>query len=96
MHVAFRFQGHVVVDDVGNAFHVDPAGREIGRHEQTHASATEFAERPGSGILRFIAVDRVGSSPFLVQLLGHAVGAALGTGEDQGAVDLGASHQPQQ
>ena len=87
MHVALRNVRQVVVDHVADALDVDAARRDVGRDQRAHASGAEGGEHALALALRLVAVDRLGGEPGLGQRADHLVGAALGAGEDQRAVD---------
>src|SRR5688500_2526394 len=82
MDVALGVGRQLVVDDVGDARHVDAARGEIGGDQHACAAAAEVVERLLAGVLRLVAVDRLGAHAAILQRLGDAIGAALGAGED--------------
>ena len=61
---------------------VDAAGGDVGRHQHPGLAGAEQFQRPLAGILGLVAVDRLGDDAGLFQMLGDAVGAVLGAGED--------------
>src|SRR5437660_10753037 len=60
MDVALGVGRQLVVDDVGHADDVDAARGEIGGDQHAGAPAAEIVERLLAGILRLVAVDRLG------------------------------------
>ena len=82
MDVALGVGRQLVVDDVGHAVDVDAARGEIGGDQHAGLAAAEIVERLLAGVLRLVAVDRLGGDAAIFQRLGDAVGAALGAGED--------------
>src|SRR5690606_762848 len=80
--------GQLEVDHVADARDVDAARGDVGGDEDLGPAAPELVERPFALRLALVAVDRVGRDVRLGQLLHDAVGAVLGTGEDQHAVHL--------
>ena len=52
------------------------------------ASLLESGQGRGALRLRTVAVDHGGGKAFAIQILGQALGAALGAGEDQAAAGL--------
>ena len=83
--VTLGLVGKFVVDDVADAVDIDAARRDVGRHQGAHPTRLEIGQglltRP-CDLLPWIASAL---TPFS-QLLGQAVGAELGTGEDDGRV----------
>src|SRR5690625_3104358 len=61
VNVCFRFVWKIEVDDHGNAFDIDAARRDIGRHQNANAAAPELAESALAGSLGFVSVDRFGT-----------------------------------
>ena len=88
VHVAFRDVGQIEVDDVADAIDVDAAGGDVGRHQRSHPAVAEVLQHALALVLRLVAVDRFGRDAVLVQAADHLVGAVLGAGEDQHAVDF--------
>ena len=62
------------------------AAMSVATSTRTRAGAEVF-ERALAGALRLVAVDRLGADAGADQLLGDPVGAVLGAGEDEHAVD---------
>ena len=85
--VAFRNVRQVEVDDVADAFDVDAARGDVGGDQRAQASRAEGGERAFALILRFVAVDRLGGEAGLEERAHDLVGAALGAGEHEGALD---------
>ena len=75
------------VDDVGQAVDVDPAGGDVGRHEDRHPARLEVVQGPDPLGLAAVAVDRRGRDAVPLELLGEPVGAVLRAGEDERLVD---------
>ena len=82
MDVALGIGRQLEVDDMGHALHVDAARGEIGSDQDAGFAAAEIVERLLAGVLRLVAVDRLGAHATVFQRLGDAVGAALGARED--------------
>ena len=80
--VVLRLVGQVVVDDVGDAGHVDAARDDVGGDQHPDLAVAEGVERALAGVLRLVAVDRLGGDAVLGEVLRHPVGAVLGAGED--------------
>ena len=87
MDIAFGIGRQLEIDDVGHALHVDAARGEIGRDEDAGLAAAEIVERLLTGVLRLVAVDRLGAHAAVFERLGDAVGAALGAREDDDALE---------
>jgi hypothetical protein len=88
VHVCLGHLGQIEVDDVADLVDVDAAGRDVGRHQHADLAALEVGEGALAGVLRLVAVDRLGALAGLGQVLGDPVGAVLGAGEDQHPADL--------
>src|SRR5699024_8416991 len=69
---------HHARDDVD----VDAAGGHVGGDQHVHLAVPERAQCLLPGPLAEVAVDRCGSEPAIVQLVGHLGAGALGAGED--------------
>src|SRR5260370_6083138 len=82
MNVALGVGRQLVVDDVGHAVDVDAARSEIGGDQHAGLAAAEIVERLLAGVLRLVAVDRLGGDATIFQRLGNAVGTALRAGGD--------------
>src|SRR5215216_2496648 len=87
MDVALGVGRQLVVDDVRDARDVDAARGEIGGDQHAGAAAAEVVERLLAGVLRLVAVDRLGAHATILERLGDAIGAALGAGEDDDALE---------
>src|SRR3954467_12527527 len=85
VHVSLGLHRELVVHDVADVIDVDAAGRDVGCHQHLHVAVLERVERLLAGTLALVAMDRRGEETVLLQLLGQAVGAMLGAGEDDGA-----------
>ncbi len=81
--VVFLDVGQLVVDHVGQLVDVQAARGDVGGHEDADGVGLEVGQGLGAGVLALVAVDRSGRQAVLVQVLGQAVGAVLGAGEDQ-------------
>ncbi|PSK61396.1 hypothetical protein B0E53_06703 [Micromonospora sp. MH33] len=76
--------GAVVVDDVGDAGDVEPAGRHVGGDQDVDLAGPERPQRPLPRTLAQVAVDGGDRETAEVEVLGHPVGGPLGPGEDHG------------
>ncbi len=81
---------------MADAVDIDAARGNVGRDQHPALAAAEPLERAGPGGLRLVAVDGIRRHAMPAQLLGHAVGAMLGLGEHQDAVDRRVLEQLQQ
>ncbi|CAB4717577.1 unannotated protein [freshwater metagenome] len=82
VHVGLVVLGAGVVDDVGDAAHVDAAGRDVGRDQHAQLVLAELRERLLARHLRHVAVQRAAAEPALREVVGHALRLTLGAGED--------------
>ena len=87
VHVVGRHHGQLVVDDVRQGIDVEPARGDFRRDEDRHLAVLEVVERADALRLALVAVDRGGGDAVALELLGEAVGAVLGAGEDERLVD---------
>ena len=83
MHVVRGDRRDVVVDDVRNALDIDPAGRDIRRHEDLVPPAPEPRERRLPLALAAVSVDPSDVETGRTDLAGHAVRAPLRPHEDE-------------
>jgi hypothetical protein len=95
--VVLRHVRQLEVDHVRQLVDVEAAGGDVGGHQHAHVAALEAGQRPRAGALALVAVDGGGGEAVGLQLLGQAVGAVLGAGEDQHlAPVVGADQMAQQ
>ena len=74
--------GAGVVDDVGHTSYVDAAGGDVGADEHLELVLAELGHRLLARDLCHVAVQRGGVEAALGQVVGDALGLALGAGED--------------
>ena len=86
--ILVRHVRQLEVEDMADARHVDAARRDVGRDEDLHLARAELAERALALRLALVAVDRVGGDAVAREQADDAVGAVLGAGEHQRAIDL--------
>jgi hypothetical protein len=82
VHIVVAEGGDVVIDDVGDARHVDAAPHHVGRHQQLHLPAAKCRHDPITSPLRHVAVDAGHVGQFLAQALIDLLRAPLGPAED--------------
>src|SRR3546814_8881887 len=68
--------------------HVDTARGDVGRDEQLDVARTESLKRMGALRLALVAMDRHRLDAGAREVAHDAVGAMLGAGEDQRAIDI--------
>jgi hypothetical protein len=78
----------VKIDDMGNPLDVDSAGRDIGGHKDPNFTVFEVLKGTRSLVLAAVGMEGSGSDSITTELLGHAVGSVLGSGEDENRVHL--------
>ena len=76
--------GRVEVHDQRHAVDMDAASRDVGGDEGMHLVLGEVVESAGALVLASAAVNGCRTDPVLAELLGQAVGAVTGAGEDDG------------
>src|SRR5688572_18251396 len=69
VHVILGDVGQVVVHDVRQFLDVDPARRDVGRHQHLEFIALEALERPRACALALVAMDGVGVDAVAFELL---------------------------
>jgi hypothetical protein len=79
--IVFGLDRHIVVDDVRNAFDIEPACGDIGGNQDTCPSMPKGLQRAEALALRPVTVNDGSRNASLFQLPGEAVGAAFGAGK---------------
>ena len=85
--------GHIEVDDVRNAFHIQAACGDVGGDHDLIRAAPEAFERGLTLSLRAIAVQAGNFISGAVDLLGELFGAMFGAREDQDGIRVGMFEQ---
>lgn len=88
VHVVFRVQREVVVDDVRDTLDVDTARRDVGRNEHARAAVLEGLQRGDALILRAIRVQRHSDDVARLQLARDLVRAMLRAREDEHRLEM--------
>ena len=88
VNVGFRHVGQVEVDDMADTVDVDAAGRDIGCDQRADVAGAECRQHALAMVLRLVAVDGFSRNPRFYKAFHDLVGAVLGAGEHQRAVDL--------
>jgi len=83
VHIILRMTGEVIVNHVGNAFHVDAASSDIGRYEDADATRFKILERAKSLILRPVGVESCTGDSQGFKTTGNAVGPVFRAGKDE-------------
>ncbi len=83
VYIVFLDIGQLEVDHVGQLIDVQAAGGDVGGDQHANVVALEVGQGLGAGVLALVAMDRRRRQAMLVQVLGQAIGAVLGTGEHQ-------------
>ena len=68
---------------MGQVFNVNAPGSNVGSHQGTNVATFEFSQCLGSCGLTFVTVQSHGLDAILGEIVGHVVGAKLGTCEHQ-------------
>ena len=82
VHVGLGIVRDVVVQNMGDAFDVQPARRDVGGDQDVGRAVLERVDRSLADRLRNVAVDGGRREPAGTQLLGHLFGGLLGAHED--------------
>src|SRR5579872_5866923 len=77
--------GKIIVDDVRDVLHVNPARSQISRHQYSVASLLKSGERSRSLRLRAATMNHGRREAFAVQIFRQAFCAPLGSRENQTA-----------
>src|SRR5579871_3211707 len=83
MDKALGVSRQIVVDDVGDVLHVDSAGSHIRSHKDAKVSASKSSQRRVALRLRPVTVNHRRGKSLTNQIIGKALGAALGAGKNQ-------------
>ena len=83
MDIVLRTVRNVVVDHVADICHIDPAGGNVGRHQNTETTPSEALQRLAPLWKRQIAMKHRGVMAGPIQHFSHAVGSMFGSGKDQ-------------
>ena len=83
----------IVIDDMGDAVHVDAARGDVGGDQDAHRAGLEILERAEPLVLRAVGVDGGGLDAVLFEPARDPVGAMLGAGEDEHRVERGFAQQ---
>src|ERR1700691_378827 len=87
MHVGFRHVRQFEIHDVADTINIDAARRNIRSDQYADAALTKSREHAFALALRFVAVNRFGADTGADQAAHDFIRAALGSCEDQDAVD---------
>ncbi len=88
VHVDLGVVGKVVVDYVGDVLDVEPAGGNVGRHEQRHPALLELDHHAVALALAHVAVQRLVPEALVAELAVEAGGADLRAAEDDRLLGL--------
>ncbi|VVO41641.1 hypothetical protein PS691_05795 [Pseudomonas fluorescens] len=83
VHIVFVDVRQLEVDHVRQLVDIQAASGDIGSNQDPHFTGLEIGQGFGAGVLALVPVNGNGGEAVLVQVLGQAVGAVLGAGEDQ-------------
>ena len=87
VHVGLGVVGHVVVDDVADALHVEAARRDVGRHQDVELAALEAHHGPLAVLLLHVAVECRDREAACLEPLGQFHRRLLGAREHQHGVE---------
>ena len=88
VHVDLGVVGQVVVDDVGDVLDVEPAGGDVGGHQQRQLALLELDHHPVALALAHVAVQRLDPQAAVGELLVEPRGADLRAAEDDRLLGL--------
>jgi len=93
MDIAFRFDRKVEVNNVRDAINVNSACSDIRCYQDLYPFATEGFQRPLSGVLRFVTVQRSGLNSTFYEFFRKHVCSSFGLCEHQGTLDVVGSQE---
>jgi hypothetical protein len=96
VHIVLGIFRDVEIDDVGHAGDVDAARGDVGRDHDFVLAAFEAGQRLDALVLRAVRVKHRHGVVLRLQLVGDLVGAVLGAGKNQHAVEAGLAQQREQ
>ena len=88
MHVGLGVVGDVVVDDVGDARHVQPARGNVGGDDDVERAALELFDHALAQLLGHVAVEGRDRIAARLELFGELDGGGLGAHEDDRGVEV--------
>ena len=88
MHIGFGVVGHVIIDDVADARHVQPARGDVGGDDDVEAAALQALDDLLAQTLRHVAIQRRGFVAARLQLFGEIDRRQLGAHENQGGLEI--------
>ncbi len=88
MHVILRVHRKVVIHDVRNPVHIDPARSDIGRHQHPHRARLEVFQSAQSLILRAVGMDRPRLDSAALEPPSHPISTVLCPGKNKDCVKL--------
>ena len=89
VHVVLGHARQLIVDDVGEAGHINAAGRHVGGDQHLAFPLTQAVQCPGALALVHVAMQRIHGKAFALKFLGQLLGLPLGGGEDDGLAHAG-------
>ena len=88
MDVGLLVEGHIVVDDMGDAIDIKSPGRHIRSHQNIQAAAFQIVDGADTCFLVHVAIEGGGFQANLTQLLRDGGGAFTGAGKDNDAIGI--------
>src|SRR5258708_5687457 len=87
MDIGLGYVGKIEIHHMADAIDVDAARGNIGGHQGADLAGAKRRQHALAMVLRFVAVNGVGGNARTFKALHNLVGAVLGPGTDQRAVD---------
>jgi hypothetical protein len=81
--IILRMAGKVVIDHVGNAFHIDSTRSDVGRDKDADTAGLKILERTKPLILRSVGVKCRTRDTEGFKTTGNTVGPVFGAGKDE-------------
>jgi hypothetical protein len=96
VNIVLRHVGQFEIDDMRHAFHIDPAGGDVGGHKHPGAAGAEAGERAFALGLRFVSVDGDRLDTGTAQMPHDPVCTVLCAGEHEHPFEGGIAQQCRQ
>ena len=93
MHIVLGHVGEFKVDHMRQFIDIQATCCNVGGNQHTHVTGLETGQCTGTRPLALVAVNGGGGQAVLFKMLGQAVGAVLGAGENQHLLPVVGAHQ---
>src|SRR5690606_29798338 len=91
--VVFGLHGQVVVESVADALHINAAGSYVCSNQYTQPAFLQQAQSTGALALVHVTMQGGSGKALVRQTIGQIIGATLGSGKDNGLIQVGIAQQ---